>query len=90
LLQRRDAESIDDLEVLGAAITVDRIDPEFVAFAKESGDVFFSRKRDGFEVAKHALPGGGLHCQLMVRALPVLELSLMTAAAALFVDKACG
>lgn len=86
MLQRRDAEGIGHLEVGRFAIGARRVDPKLIAPTKESCGFFLAFKGHVIEVGRHRLGRSRLHCQLMVRALPILGLGQVAALALLFID----
>ena len=89
LLQRCDAEGVGDLEVGILAVNAGGVDPEFVALARETGGFVFRFEGDVIEVAQHRLGIGLLHRQLVMRALPVLDLLAVAALALLLIDHRC-
>ncbi|MNF84825.1 hypothetical protein D3C84_672050 [compost metagenome] len=87
LLQWRDAEGVDHLEVSVAAVGPGGVDPETVVLAKEPRGLFFTLERAVVEVGQNGPGIGHLHRQLVVGALPVLDLFTVTTLALLFVDQ---
>ena len=86
LLQRRDAEGVGHLEVGVLAVDAGGVDPESVALARETGGFVFRFEGDVIEVAQHRLGIGFLHRQLVMGALPVLDLLAVAALALLLID----
>ena len=87
LLQRRDAKGVGHLEVGRLAIAARRVDPELIAALIEPRGFTFGTERGVVEIRRDRLRRGGLHRQLVVRALPVLGLGLVAALALLLVDQ---
>ena len=86
LLQWRNAEGVGDLEVCELAIRPRCVDPELVTLAKEPAVLAFALECGIVEVGQYGLRFGGLHGQLMMRALPVFDLGIVTTLALLLVD----
>ncbi|MNV39533.1 hypothetical protein D3C71_1311160 [compost metagenome] len=86
LLQGGDAKGVGDLEIGILAIDTRRVDPEFVAFAREHRGLFFGLEGDVVEVAEQGVRVGLLHRQLVMGALPVLDLLAVAALALLLID----
>ncbi|MNL24509.1 hypothetical protein D3C87_1459440 [compost metagenome] len=86
LLQRRDAEGVGHLEIGVLAIDARGVDPEFVVVAQETGGFIFGLEGDVIEVTQHRFGSGGLHRQLVMGALPILDLLAVAALALLLID----
>lgn len=86
LLKRCDAEGVGDLEVGVLAINPRRVDPEIVTLARKHAGLFFGLEGHIVEVPEHRVGGGRLHRQLVMGALPVLDLLGVAALAWLLID----
>ncbi|MNV23669.1 hypothetical protein D3C71_1146960 [compost metagenome] len=86
LLQGGDAKGIGHLEIGIPAIDARCVDPEFVAFAREHRGLLFGLEGDVVEVPEHRVRVGLLHRQLVMGALPVLDLLAVASLALLLVD----
>ncbi|MNY00819.1 hypothetical protein D3C86_1333280 [compost metagenome] len=86
LLQGGDAKGIGHLEIGIPAIDARCVDPEFVAFAREHRGLLFGLEGDVVEVAEHGISVGLLHRQLVMGALPVLDLFAVAALALMLID----
>ncbi|MNN20609.1 hypothetical protein D3C81_1338970 [compost metagenome] len=88
LLQRRDTEGVGHLEVGVLAVGARGIDPEASVLAKEPGRLVLALEGAVLEVGQHGLLVGDLHRQLVMGALPVLDLLGVASLALLLVDHA--
>lgn len=86
LLQRGNAKGVGHLEVSRLAVAAGGIDPILGASAKKECGFAFAGKACVIEVCRHRLRVGLLHRQLMVGALPVLDLHLVATLALLFIN----
>jgi hypothetical protein len=78
LLQGRNAEGESNLVIMQSTVRAVRPHHEFSSTLEEARSDSFFRELGIIKLAEHRRSGRGLHCQLVMRAIPSFEFSLMT------------